>query len=381
MRFILHDSRLLIISCLITSTLILFTGCKRDKTQLYHGDQITLKWHQSYNDDDFEKAITGLNWALSQIGVEERISDTWISYETETITIAPDDLAFSQQSAETLKKLHRAIQESLAYHSQGYTDIGHYVALLLGSSEHYYQLVNLPKQLSELQNQYALNPSIGYISTSAISQEHRELRFSDQNGLSQLFISQEIDSITGEILEFETLDLLPNGQARFGVYDPSGNRIAGAIPGVSSAGKPGKCMWCHESTIQPLFWSQVLKPGYLTPSELSDTLIYFRNELTTKQNTLGSGVDFTNFSGHVSMELLYISYMEPSAARLAREWNMSESEILSLLSGLPTHEHAEFTFLGELYDRKDLESIAPYTPLSVSSSVRERIGVEVNWLD
>jgi len=52
-----------------------------------------------------------------------------------------------------------------------------------------------------------------------------------------------------------------------------------------------------------------------------------------------------------------------------------------LLSGLPTHEHEEFTFLGELYDRKDLESIAPYTPLGVSSSVRERIGMEVNWLD
>ena len=81
------------------------------------------------------------------------------------------------------------------------------------------------------------------------------------------------------------------------------------------------------------------------------------------------------------MELLYISYMEPSARRLALEWNMTESEVLNLLAGLPMHEHEEFTFLGMLYDREDVESYAPYTALPVSSSVREVVGIEVNHLD
>lgn len=376
-----QHKRTFIFSSLAVFFVVFVTGCTRDKTLPFQDDTLILKWHQSYSDDSFEKAITGLNWAFSQIGVEQRLSNDWISFSTETITINSNELALSAPAKQSLQKLHHAIQQSIAYRSQGYTDIGHYVTLILGSSEHYYQLVELPEQLSDLQAQYALTSSIGYISNSAISEEHRELYFTLQNGLSQLFISQEIDSITGETLEFETLDLLPNGQLRFGVYDPSGQRIIGALPGVSSAGKPGKCMWCHESVIQPLFHPQALKAGYLTPIELADTLIHFRNAHQNKQVLLSEGVDFTNAQGHVFMELLYISYMEPSAARLALEWNMSESDVQSLLSGLSTHLQEEFTFLGNLYHRKDVEAFAPFAPLKVSSSVRERIGVEVNYLD
>ena len=360
---------------------LLLNSCTRDKTELYQVDHIVLEWHKSYDNDSFEKSITGLNWALSHVGAKYKIQTSEISFNEETIMIFPERCGLTQRAESTLTKLHQRIAESISYVENGTIDIGHYVALLIGSSEHYYELTDVPKTLSELENQYSFSPDIGYLNNSEISVHDRKLFFSDQNNLNQLFVSQEIDSLTGQILEFETLDLMENGQPRFGVYDAAGNRIIGAAPSLATAGKPGKCMWCHESSIQPLFSPQNQQAGYLSPVLLEDTLMFFRNDHKNKQNLLPEGVNFQNLTDHVFMELLYISYMEPSAARLALEWNMTESEVTNLLVGLPIHEHEEFTFLGMLYNREDVEGFAPYSSLSVSSSVREVIGTEVNHLN
>jgi hypothetical protein len=73
--------------------------------------------------------------------------------------------------------------------------------------------------------------------------------------------------------------------------------------------------------------------------------------------------------------------MEPSAERLSLEWNLSVTEVENLLSGLPTHINEEFFFLGDLYNREDIESLAPFSGLQVSSSVREESEVEVNYIN
>jgi len=318
---------------------------------------------------------------LYHVGAKYTIQNGEISYSKESIRVFPERCGLSNNGETTLTKLHQRIAESISYVENGYIDIGHYVALLIGSSEHYYQLTNVPGTLSELESQYSFSPEIGYLNNSEISIQHRKILFSDQNNFNQLFVSQEVDSLTGHILEFETLDLMENGQPRFGVYNAAGNRIVGAAPSLATAGKPGKCMWCHESSIQPLFSLQNPQAGYLNPVLLGDTLIFFRNEHKNNQNLLSEGVNYQDLTEHILMELLYISYMEPSAERLALEWNMTESEIVNLLSGIPMHEQEEFTFLGMLYDREDVESFAPYPSLPVSSNVREVTGTEVNHLN
>ncbi|MFK7785093.1 MAG: hypothetical protein AB8B56_08255 [Crocinitomicaceae bacterium] len=359
----------------------MLSACARDKTEPYQVDHIVLKWHKSYNNDSFEKSIIGLNWALSHVGAKYTIQASEISSNKETIQVFPERCGLTVQGETTLTQLHQRITESISYVENGYIDIGHYVALLIGSSEHYYRLTNVPNTLSELESQYSFSPEIGYLNNSEISVQHRKILFSDQNNFNQLFVSQEVDSVTGQILEFETLDLMENGQPRFGVYDASGNRIVGAAPSLATAGKPGKCMWCHESSIQPLFGLQNVQAGYLNPVLLGDTLVFFRNEHKNSQNLLSEGVNYQDLTEHILMELLYISYMEPSAERLALEWNMTESEVVNLLIGLPMHEQEEFTFLGMLYDREDVENFAPYSALPVSSSVREVVGNEVNHLN
>ena len=93
------------------------------------------------------------------------------------------------------------------------------------------------------------------------------------------------------------------------------------------------------------------------------------------------GVDFSQTQQHTFTELLYISFMEPSAERLSREWNLTLTEVQNRLTGLPTHTYDEFPFLGTLYHRKDIELLAPYPGLSVSDHVREQSQTEVNHLN
>ncbi len=211
--------------------------------------------------------------------------------------------------------------------------------------------------------------------------EHRIIRFSEQSGFNQLFLSEEVDPVSGEIYEYETIELLPNGQLRFGIFDTEGNRKNNADATHSNAGKPAKCMWCHESNINQMFTPQNDYSGYLPYADFQNTLISFRESNRNQKLALTDGVDFAQTQQHTLTELLYISFMEPSAERLSVEWNLPLAQVTDLLSGLPTHVYDEFPFLGILYDRKDVESLAPFQGLSVSSRVREESQIEVNHLN
>ena len=160
----------------------------------------------------------------------------------------------------------------------------------------------------------------------------------------------------------------------------NGNRKNSADPMHSNAGKPAKCMWCHESSIQPLFTAQNNYNGYLTYQALQDTLLHFRAAHNSLKQNLSDGVDFLQTQQHTLTELLYISFMEPSAERLSLEWDLPLSEVHNRISGLSTHYHDEFIQLGEIYHRADVDAYSPFEGLQVSGSVREQSALEVNHI-
>lgn len=342
---------------------------------------LTLKWNKAYPDDSIDKSIIGLKWALSFIGAELPVNEIGISYQNNLISIDLNKLGLNSNTKEKLTVLHSKIIISEEYQTQNAVDLGRYIVLLIGASEHYYELVGTPSTLSELLGNYTLLPQKGYVNNSGVSLEHRIIEFSEQNGFDQVFLSKEVNPITGEIYEYETIELLSNGQLRFGIFDVNGNRKNNADPSHSNAGKPAKCMWCHESVINQLFTPQNDYSGYLTANELQNTLINYRESHRNLKLQLTNGVDFSQTQQHTLTELLYISFMEPSAERLSLEWNLPLTQVQNLLSSLPTHQYAEFPFLGNLYYRNDIENLAPFDGLAVSSSVREQSTIEVNHLD
>jgi hypothetical protein len=358
-------------------------SCERDSySDLVETDNsINLKWNKAYPDDTIDKSLIGLKWTLSYLGAVLPNSNNGFSTTETTITIDLKKLGFSVNAQQKLLQLSEKIKVTPEYQTKKNIDLGRYVTLLLGASEHYYEIIGTPKTLTEVLNQYTLLPQKGYVNNSGVSLEHRIIQFSEQNGFNQVFLSEEVDPVSGEIYEYETIELLPNGQLRFGIYDVDGNRKNNADESHSNAGKPAKCMWCHESNINPLFNPQNDFIGYLSYTNFQNILLTYRDSNRNQKLALSEGVDFSQTQQHTLTELLYISFMEPSAERLSLEWNLSMTQAQNLLSGLPTHTNAEFPFLGTLYNRKDVESLAPFQGLAVSSYVREASEVEVNHLN
>ncbi len=362
--------------------LILFS-CERDSYSDLVESQTTLnlRWNKAYPDDTIDKSIIGLKWALSYVGAVLPNSNNGFSNTDSTITIDLKKLGFNNSAQQKVLQLAEKIKATSEYQTNNAIDLGRFVSLLIGASEHYYEIIGTPQTLPEILNQYALLPQKGYVDNSGVSLENRIIQFSEQVGFNQMFLSEEVDPVTGEIYEYETIELMPNGQLRFGIFDVDGNRKNNADAAHSNAGKPAKCMWCHESTIQPLFYSNNDYAGYLSANDLGNTLLGYRESHRTQKLALIDGVDFSQTQQHTFTELLYISFMEPSAERLSLEWNMSLAQVQNLLANLPTHVYDEFPFLGNLYNRHEVEVLAPFQGLSVSTKVREASTVEVNHLN
>lgn len=341
---------------------------------------LTLKWNKAYPDDTIDQSAVGLQWTLSFVGALLPNSPTGIEVGTQTITINLGELGFDPKALQRMALLHRKIKASQEYQRTHAIDLGRYVTLLLGASQHYYAITGMPQKIDTTLAAYVLEPEIGYVNNSSVSFAHRNIRFSKPDGLKQCFVATEIDSLSQQVLEYETWELMANGQPRFGIYDADGNLKNNADPQYTTAGKPAKCMWCHESGVQQLFSQQRDFPGYLVAAQLQEKLIGFNQLLQRNRVDLPGRIDFSKRQQHTLSELLYISFMEPSAERLSLEWQMPLAEVQQLLSGLPTHVYDEFPFLGQLYDRNAVEQLAPFKGLAVSSSVRESSVLEVNHL-
>ncbi len=372
-------NRLLLLGCIIC----LAFSCVNDTYDdlVENNSTLILKWNKAYDEDNLANSIIGLKWTFSYVGAYLPYNNTGISIQNNLIEIDIKKLGFSADAQQKLNKLHEVIISSEEYQVTGAIDIGRYISLLLGAPSHYYEITGLPYELSDLLELYNLNTERGYVTNSGVSYEHRIISFSEQNGFNQLFFCTEVDPITGEIFEYETVDLMPNGQVRFGIYNKDGIRINSTDPAHSRAGKTAKCIWCHESGIQPLFSKQEDIDDFLPYLDLKNILEEDRRTHRNSQNSLNDGVNFQELQQHTFAELLYISFMEPSAERLSLEWNLPISEVQNLLSQFPTHTHPEFTYLGELYHRNDIDFLASFKGLPVSSSIREESENEVNYLD
>jgi len=371
--------KLLFIALCMVAGIGLSSGDSVEKTNA--DNTLTLKWNKAYPEDTIDKSTLGLEWAYSFVGALLPNSPSGITVGTETIVVNPEDLGFSNEALQKMTLLHKKLKASEEYKRTKTIDLGRYITLLIGASEHYYVLTGMPKTIDAALAAYALEPEIGYVNNSEVSLVHRNIRFSKPDNLKQFFVAAEIDSVTGHVYEYETWELMPNGQPRFGIYDEAGNLKSSADREFTNAGKPAKCMWCHESGIQQMFRPQRDFPGKLVASELQQKLIGFNQLLQKNRIGLPGMIDFSKRQQHTLTELLYIAFMEPSAERLSIEWQLPIEKVRERLAGLPTHIYEEFPFLGTLYDRNAVETLAPFKGLAVSQKVREKSTPEVNHLE
>ncbi len=199
------------------------------------------------------------------------------------------------------------------------------------------------------------------------------------------FIAEEgvgkVEDGSFKVQELECIDIMPNGQFRFGLYNLSGMLKTAGDSMISLAGKPAKCLWCHETALQQSFTPDPFVPGFLSKEEFRAIINQRMGEIQIYRDGLNSDLDFSRTQDHALMERLYISFMEPSAFRLAHEWGLGPEAVHQRLTGLPTHLHPELPFLGDLYKRSAVDPLAPHDALPVPESAREASLFEPDYIN
>lgn len=362
-------------------TLVAFHSCKKETIDVPISNapsEFYLIWNQSDSIDSKANLETALTWYFNALGANLNIKnlDEGIEWSANNrIILDYKKLGFNSRAIVAFEKLQSRLLITEEYLAAGGIDLGRWVALTLNNSDHYYEIVGMPRQYRHFIEGQSFASFQGAVKPSSISFGYRKILFPALLNSSIPFVSEEYDldftTIELEPKEFEVFDVMANGQLRFGVYDKNGLLINGADPDFSAAGKPTKCMWCHESKVQPIFSSSNSYQGYLSTSEYNDTVNHYNEKLTSYRSKLESLLDYSRKQEHVQMELLYIRYFEPSRKRLSQEWNMSEEMITERLSAVKTHQHYEFPNLGELYYRHEVDPFAPYNSLSTPKEMRE----------
>jgi hypothetical protein len=351
---------------------------------------IRLRWIPAYPNETEEDVLTGFAWGMSLLGAEMpvgSIKKAFISQGNKQYEVNISALGFSETAQKALYKLINHLKKSEEYTQKGSIDLGRFLVLTLHSSWNYYAITNMPKTYAQFTNLYTFDKNKLFpVTNSGVAAGNRLISFPlNSNAAKIAFIAEEgkgeLGNGTFQTAEFEVFDVMKNGQLRFGIYNHKTGDLEAASPIVlGSAGKPGKCMWCHESSLQTLHdtTSDLLGANYMSVADFKAKIAKLQGNLTQFQSSLSTDIHWKDYGAHTKQEWLYIGFMEPNLARIAEEWGLSEAEALQKIAFLPTHKHSEFAFFGDCYDRAEIDSLAPYRAVRVPISVREPSSYEPN---
>ncbi|MFN0203400.1 MAG: hypothetical protein ACKVTZ_17875 [Bacteroidia bacterium] len=359
-----------------------FWGCipKKDALLVDKEMVLRLRWASAYSNEKWEEVQTGLEWGLSLLGAELPkgcMKKALIAKENKIYELNFNELGFSETAKNALLPLLFTLKKSEEYQQKGGIDMGRFLVFTLHHSWHYYAITNVPRTFAQFEKTHR-TPTESQFSLlhSSVSNGNRLISFQENVSPTEMaFVAKEVHeakvSHKTETAGFEAFDIMKNGQLRFIIYDEKGKLAESSPVTLSKAGKPGKCMWCHESKILPLFVPSLDAEGSMSVAEFEEKMKKMNTQLGEYQLGQNTEIDWKNTQAHTRQEWLYIGFMEPNVRRIAAEWGMSEAQTLAKIQHLPTHRHEEFDFFGDCYHRKDIDVLAPFGVVKVPESVRE----------
>lgn len=358
---------------------VIFSACKRDEPSPWPppiSSTVKLVWYQNYDSETREDVEKGLLWTLSFLGaaLEDESAYNWTG---DTLTISSEKIGMSEEGLDHFNSLFSILRNSDEYNTNGAFDLGRFVALTLLSSNHYYKITGVPETLEEWMKQVPENKDLYAITQSTVSIADRLIAMNDSasKSVSNHFVSYEgfldTSNQSFELKEYEVFDIMPNGQLRFAIYDLNGQLKTSADSVYSFGGKPAKCLWCHETNINPNFANSSDVFGFKTVDDFNNEVTDWQTWLDAFRQNFNPSFDWSQKEDHVYAELLYIGFMEPNVERLAHEWGRTLLEAQNRLEGIEIHDHEEFSFMRALYFRHQIDSFAPFSVIEVPISARE----------
>ncbi len=352
---------------------------------------LALRWCRAYPAETSNNITMGMAWALSHLGAElpkGSLGKVLVpTQEPYVYDLHLDRAGFGPTALDALATILDSLKHTEEYGRYCSIDMGRFVVLTAHSPYHYYRITGMPRTYASFRSLHDLDrvPTLHFpVVRSSIAKGNRIVEFRTGKSPQQwAFVAAEgegrIELGNFEPTEYEVFDIMPNGQPRFGIYDRNGTLEASTPVSLGEAGKPGNCMWCHESSLQTLFTPTFTVPGKLSPKAFRDTIQRMQTVLRQYQRNQRSEIRFDSAYHHAQHELLYISFMEPSLERVAEEWQMPRLAVQNMLRHLPRHPHPEFPWMGMLYRRRDIEPLAPVRCAPTPEHVREAGGKEVDF--
>jgi hypothetical protein len=343
---------------------------------------IDLRWVKNYPKERRSNVNTGLYWALSFLGAKLPDSANVLTWHGEVVTLDLGAAQVQEGSQQAWKKLLQVFKSSEEYRKTGAIDIGRFVFVSLCSSNLYYELSGTSPTFPQFQARHSFGPRQIAVVESAVGHGNRLIEVGTGAGIGGIaFIAYEgpgaLKDATFRKQDIETLEFMQNGQLRFGLYDLDGHLKAAATPALTTAGKPSKCLWCHEINLNPPFRNITDVPGYYTTQQFRDLVASQMRVVASYRQSLRSKVDFRKTQDHSNAENLYLSFAQPTAERLAAEWNLPLETVRRRLQArhLKPHPHSGYVddgILGDqLYDRNEVDALAPYSGVRGPSDFRE----------
>jgi hypothetical protein len=364
-------------SCAALVLWALATSCSAPVPPQDPRDVIELRWIKGHARESRADVETGLLWGLSLLGAQLPRDAAVVRWSGERLTLDLAQARVLDGTQDAWRQLLGEMKASGEYRAHGALDVGRFMAVTLGDSARYYALTNATPDYSNARARFQFETRSAAILQSAVAKAGRRIDLARANDVTQLaFVAFEGRGSLGDgsfvAHEMELLDVMPNGQLRFALYGLDGRLKTAASPAITAAGKPAKCMWCHESKLQPTFVDFPAARGYYSRGEFDAAIAARRELLQDYRRGLRAQIDYDKLQDHTFAELLYLTFEEPTRARLAHEWGVTDARAAELLRGKPTHAQVEFPWLGqELYRREDVDALAPYAVLPAPRSVRE----------
>jgi hypothetical protein len=352
---------------------------------------IDLRWVRNYPAERKSNVDTGLYWALSFLGAKLPASADILRWHGQTVTVDLGAAQVQPQSKAAWKKLLQILKSSDEYRKTGAVDIGRFVFLSLCSANHYYELTGTSPNFSQFLAAHNFGSRQIAVVESGVAHGNRLIDVGSSANIGTIaFVAYEghgaLKDGSFQKQDVETLEFMPNGQLHFGLYDLSGHLKTAATPALTRAGKPSKCLWCHEINLNPPFSNVTDLPGYYSTQQFRDLVASEMRTVASYRQTLRSKVDFRKTQDHTNAENLYISFAQPTVERLAAEWNLPVDAVRQKLQArnLKPHPHsaeADDGILGDqLYDRTEVDALAPYAGVRGPTDFREASSYEPNLL-
>ena len=353
---------------------------ERRRARRARAASIELRWVRAYPAESWDQVRTGIAWSLSFLGAKLPTGslDRVVRRHDEShfrLELAP--AAFTPRALDELGTTIQRLKDTDEYRQQGSLDLGRFLALGVYGAWQYYRVTGAEPTYAALADAYGISAFDTFpLVHSYVAKNERRLRVRPcAPGRPIVFVAEEGTGATARgdfhTETYETLVVQPNGQLRFAIYDRDGALAAASPHHLGDAGKPAKCLWCHEINLLPLFVPSPPVPGFMSPDRFGALIEGCRRELGARRKALSSDIDFGRTQDHAQSELLYITFMEPSAMRVTNDWRQEPGAVRRTLADLPEHDYTEYPFLGRLYHRADIDARAPYDSLAPADSLRE----------